>query len=215
MRPLADGLLLTLDKDFWHLAVQRRESLHRSAVILFRVHRTVPDAITPVARRALTGERHWIPAATIEKLLPSASLALSINGVDCVTNKNIIRLETGWKNNLRTDSGFYPGSGFQTTGDGSSGAIRGRLEFGNRQGNLKFSVRFENGSAELTKLKNQTTGAAAIKFQYDTNNSLQIAWQKVAFAAVEVGETNGIVSVAVDCTPLYDATNGIISAVAK
>jgi hypothetical protein len=30
-----------------------------------------------------------------------------------------------------------------------------------------------------------------------------------------VGETDQIVTVAVDATPLYDSTNGIISAVAK
>ena len=84
-----------------------------------------------------------MPAATTEKLLPSASLTLSINGVDYVTNKNIVSLETGWKNNIRMDAGFFPGSGFQTAGDGSTGAIRGRLEFGNRVGNLKFVARFD------------------------------------------------------------------------
>jgi hypothetical protein len=53
------------------------------------------------------------------------------------------------------DSGFFPGSGFQTPGDGSTGAIRGRLEFGNRVGNLRFVARFMNGSDEYTKLKDQ------------------------------------------------------------
>jgi len=71
-----------------------------------------------------------MPAATLEKLLPSASLALTINGVNYVSNKNIVSLETSWKNNVRLDGGFFPGSGFQTPGDGASGAIRGRLEFG-------------------------------------------------------------------------------------
>ena len=87
-----------------------------------------------------------MPTATVEKLLPSASLTLSINGVDYVTSKNIVSLETGWKNNLRMDAGFFPGSGFQTAGDGSSGAIRGRLEFGNRAGNLKFVARYDSTS---------------------------------------------------------------------
>ena len=33
-----DGLvLLTLDKDFWQIAIQRRQPLERSGVILFRV----------------------------------------------------------------------------------------------------------------------------------------------------------------------------------
>jgi hypothetical protein len=156
-----------------------------------------------------------MPAAQTEKLLPAASLTLSINGVDYVTNKNIVSLETGWKNNIRMDSGFFPGSGFQSAGDGASGAIRGRLEFGNRQGNLRFVARFENGSTEYTKLKAQTTGTAVINLQFDANNSLQITWQKVSFSAVEIAETDQILTVAVDCLPMYDTSNGVIQAVAK
>jgi hypothetical protein len=156
-----------------------------------------------------------MPAATAEKLLPSASLTLSINDVDYVSNKNIVSLETGWKNNIRMDSGFFPGSGFQSAGDGSTGAIRGRLEFGNRAGNLRFVARFENGSAEYAKLKAQTSGTAVITLAYDANNSLQLAWQKVAFSVVEIAETDQILTVAVDCIPMYDANNGILTAVAK
>jgi hypothetical protein len=156
-----------------------------------------------------------MPAATAEKLLPSASLTLSINGVDYVTNKNIVSLETGWKNNIRMDSGFFPGSGFQTAGDGSTGAIRGRLEFGNRQGNLKFVARFQNGSDEYTKLKAQTSGTAVITLAYDTNNSLQLTWQKVTYSVVEIAETDQILTVSVECLPMYDTTNGILTAVAK
>ncbi len=156
-----------------------------------------------------------IPSATLEKLLPSASLTLSINGVNYVTNKNIVSLETAWKNNVRADGGFYPGSGFQTPGDATSGAIRGRLEFGNRQGTIKFVARFENGSSELTKLRSQTTGTATIGLSYDANTSLEITWQKVSFATAELGETDGIVTVSVDCLPMWHETNGIVSAVAK
>jgi hypothetical protein len=156
-----------------------------------------------------------MPAATAEKLLPSASLALTINGVNYVSNKNIVSLETSWKNNVRMDGGFYPGSGFQTAGDGASGAIRGRLEFGNRQGMLRFVARFENGSTELTKLRQQTSGAAVLSLTHDVNNSLAITWPKVSFATAELGETDGIVTVAVECLPMWDEANGIISAVAK
>ena len=156
-----------------------------------------------------------MPAATVEKLLPSASLTLTINGVDYVTAKNLVSLETGWKNNLRVNDGFYPGSGFQSTGDATTGAIRGRLEFGNRQGSLKFVARFDSSSSEYTKLKAQTTGTAVIHLQYDANNSLDLTWQRIAFSMVEIGETDQFATVAVDCVPQYDATNGIITAVAK
>jgi len=156
-----------------------------------------------------------MPAATAEKLLPSASLTLSINGVDYVTNKNIVSLETGWKNNIRMDAGFFPGSGFQSAGDGSSGAIRGRLEFGNRVGNLRFVARFMNGSDEYTKLKAQTTGTAVVTLAFDASNSLQLTWQKIAYSVVEVAETDQILTVAVDCIPMYDVNNGILTAVGK
>src|SRR5579884_738079 len=156
-----------------------------------------------------------LPAATVEKLLPSASLTLTINGVDYVTSKNIVSLEFGWKNNIRLDAGFFPGSGFQTTGDASSGAIRGRLECGDRQASLKFVARFASGSTELTSLRNQTTGTAVIGLQYDANNKLTVTFYKVSFSSAEVGDTDGLVTVAVECQPQYDATNGVLSAVAQ
>jgi hypothetical protein len=154
-----------------------------------------------------------LPAAIVEKLLPSASLALTINGTNYVTNKNIISLEFGGKNNIRLDDGFYPGSGFQTPADSTSGAIRGRMEYGNRQFNLKFVARFVNGSDELTKLKNQTSGTAVITLTYDANNSLEVTFTKVSFSMAEVVDTDGRVTVSVECAPMYQA--GIISAVAK
>jgi len=33
-----ERIILTLDKDFWQIAVQRRAPLERSGVVLFRVH---------------------------------------------------------------------------------------------------------------------------------------------------------------------------------
>jgi hypothetical protein len=156
-----------------------------------------------------------MPAATVENLLPSASLALTINGVDYVTAKNLVSVETSWKNNLRVNDGYFPGSGFQTGGDATSGAIRGRLEFGNRQGGLRFVARFDSSSLEYAKLKAQTTGTAVLTLTHDANNSLTLTWQKVAFSTVTITETDQFATVAVDCVPQFDSTNGILTAVAK
>jgi hypothetical protein len=156
-----------------------------------------------------------MPAATAEKLLPSASLQCTINGVDYVTSKNIVSLEASWKNNLRLDAGFFPGSGFQEPGEGDSGAVRGRLEIGDREAALSFVARFEHGSTELTKLKELTEGTAVIQLIYDSNNNLTLTYHRVIFSVVELGETDGLVTVAVTCQPLYDLTNGLMTAVAK
>lgn len=156
-----------------------------------------------------------LPAATAEKLLPSASLTCTINSVDYVTAKNLVSLEASWKNNIRLDSGFYPGSGFQEAGVGTSGAVRGRMEVGDRELGLTFTARFENGSTELTKLKALTEGTAVIVLSYDTNNSLELTFQRLQFSAVELGETDGLVTVQVTCMPLMHTSNGLLEVVAK
>jgi predicted nuclease of predicted toxin-antitoxin system len=52
-------ILLTLDKDFWQLAVQRRVPLEQSGVALFRVHPAIPDNIEPLVRAFVEAERRW------------------------------------------------------------------------------------------------------------------------------------------------------------
>jgi hypothetical protein len=156
-----------------------------------------------------------IPAATAEKLLPAAGLTLTINGVDYVTNRNFVSLQATWKNNLKLDDGFYPGSGFQTPGDASSGAVRGRMEIGNRELGLAFVARFVNGSDEHTKLLAQTEGTAVIGLTYDVNNAATLTYQRVQFSAVEIGETDDVVTVAVTCEPLWHNVNKLFTASCK
>ena len=156
-----------------------------------------------------------LPAGTTEHLLPGASAQVTINGVDYVTSRNLVSLELAFKNNLRLDSGFYPGSGTQ---DGA--AIRGRLEFGDREASLKFTARFENGSSELTKLRNQTEGTAVVSLQGELisgtdYHSLAVTFHRVVFRSAVVGDTDGIVTVEVECQPLWHAANGLLTAVAK
>ena len=42
-------IVLTLEKDFWQLAVQRRVPLEQSGVVLFRVHPATPESFGPCA----------------------------------------------------------------------------------------------------------------------------------------------------------------------
>ena len=72
-----------------------------------------------------------------------------------------------------------------------------------------------NGADEYTKLKAQTTGTAVIGLGFDTNNSLQITWQKISFRMVEITESDQFATVTVECVPQYDDTNGLVTMVAK
>jgi hypothetical protein len=253
-----------------------------------------------------------LPATLADKLMPSGSLAVTINGVNYVSNKNIVSLEASWKNNHKLDAGFFPGSGFQgaiaqveritltgssgtanvalaggltkvatfgsdlpttaaafvtswaaayaatgitVTSSGpdiiftaevpgtdftaptitnatadlagtvshdaasvtaaTSGAIRGRMEVGDREGTFTFTARFEHGSTELAKLLAQTEGTIVMSTSYDANNSLQLTYERIVFSVVQIGDTDGIVTVQVTVQPLWHVTNGLLTAVAK
>lgn len=149
------------------------------------------------------------PARLTENLLPSASLAVTINGTDYVTNKNIVSLEWGWQNNHRLDSGFFPGSGVQ---DGA--AIRGRMEFGDRVPVLSFVARLDENSDEFAKLKAQTTGTAVITQTFDANETYTATFHEVAFQTRILGETDGLVTVEVSVAPQFDSVNGVLTVAA-
>ena len=52
-------VILTLDRDFWQLALQPPVALKRAGVILFRVFRPVPENLAPLVDRALRAELPW------------------------------------------------------------------------------------------------------------------------------------------------------------
>ena len=52
-------VVLTLDKDFWQIALQRRVSLAEAGVILFRVHPAMIEKIEPLVRAFVEAGRDW------------------------------------------------------------------------------------------------------------------------------------------------------------
>jgi|ERR1039457_5598935 predicted nuclease of predicted toxin-antitoxin system len=52
-------IVLTLDKDFWQIAVQRRIPLGQSGVVLFRVHPATPENLGPLVRAFVEANRAW------------------------------------------------------------------------------------------------------------------------------------------------------------
>jgi predicted nuclease of predicted toxin-antitoxin system len=52
-------IMLTLDRDFWQIAVQRRAPLRQSGVVLFRVHPATPENLEPLVRAFVESNRSW------------------------------------------------------------------------------------------------------------------------------------------------------------
>ena len=52
-------IIMTLDKDFWQIAVQRRVPLKQSGVVLFRVHPATPANLDPLVRTFVEANTGW------------------------------------------------------------------------------------------------------------------------------------------------------------
>jgi predicted nuclease of predicted toxin-antitoxin system len=65
-RAEADGrLILTLDKDFWQIALQRPIPLKRGGVILFRVFPAIPENLEPLITSTMRTEHSWFGHVSI------------------------------------------------------------------------------------------------------------------------------------------------------
>lgn len=71
--------VLTLDKDFWQIAVQRRSPLEHSGVILFRVHPATPDRLAPLVRVFGEAETTWAGHISI----------ISVDGIQMVAARRV------------------------------------------------------------------------------------------------------------------------------
>lgn len=52
-------IVLTLDKDFWQIAVQRRSPFRQSGVVLFRVHPAISEKLAPLLRAFVEANVTW------------------------------------------------------------------------------------------------------------------------------------------------------------
>jgi predicted nuclease of predicted toxin-antitoxin system len=53
-------VVITLDKDFWQIALQRRTPLERSGVVLFKIHPAIPENIGPLMQVLASANRSWV-----------------------------------------------------------------------------------------------------------------------------------------------------------
>jgi predicted nuclease of predicted toxin-antitoxin system len=61
-------IVLTLDKDFWQIAVQRRTPLEQSGVVLLRVHPATPEKLAPLVRAFCEADTAWTGHISIVSL---------------------------------------------------------------------------------------------------------------------------------------------------
>jgi hypothetical protein len=150
------------------------------------------------------------PAVETEHFLNAASASIVIGGVDYVLGQTFMSLNFTWTNNVRLESGYYPGSGVDENGF----AIRGRMEYSTRECNLQFVARAVKGSPEYNALVSLDPGVANIKLEGaligvgPNKHGIEIIIPKSVFSAVIYGEADGLVTVDCNASPLKDTTTG-------
>jgi hypothetical protein len=142
-----------------------------------------------------------IPGAATWHEMQSDSLTLTINGVDYISEKSFESLDLTWDNNFRP--GFFPQGG---AGMVDGYATQGRLEIGDRVCGFTFVARYAHGSTELASAIGLTTGVATIGLSNGTADTFTGTFPKLSFKVAEIADANGIVTVQVTASPLYDDT---------
>lgn len=177
--------------------------------------RTKPSGFTWATHVSeVSGHKYFYNSVCEVKVADAGTLS---NEVNYSSTKRIESFSFDYQNQLLADDGYRPGAtDFQTSGDPLSGAVRSECLFGTRTIQAGFVARLDSASDEFAALEAQTqldfkvilTGPT-ISNSY--THKLTIAVALSAYEAVELGNANGIVTVAVRPKPLWDnSTDKII-----
>ncbi len=154
-----------------------------------------------------------IPAVVTEHSLNSGSAsAITINGVNYITNARFFSFELNYKNNIRLDRGYYPGSGSQ-----NGFQLRGRMWRGDPNATLKVRALFENGSTELDDFLAQTEGTGSIIIPGAVigagpeTHKLEITLHRTVGENINITDQDGLVAIEADIALLEHAANGVLT----
>lgn len=151
-----------------------------------------------------------IPPFYNEHLL-NAGMAtiITVNNVNYITNKRFVSCEFGYKNNIKLDQGYFPGSGSK-----NNAAIRNRMRRGVPDVTLNFVAEFEHDSVELDYFLGLTEGNAEVKLvgpliaAGPDAHMVHAKFPRVMFRSAVIAENDNTLTVNVECQVLQDSGTG-------
>lgn len=147
------------------------------------------------------------PPFTLEHSLRAGGSTVTFLGVPYVTNKRFVSCNFGYKNNIKLDQGFYPGSGSQ-----NNASIRGRMRRGTPTITLNFVAEFEHDSTELDLFMSQTEGSVVIGVAGGQigigpdKHGFTITCPRVLYSSAVIGENDNTLTIAIECQVLQNTT---------
>lgn len=151
-----------------------------------------------------------MPTASEGALLRTGSLTFtdSVEGdVSCDIRSFRIRSEFSYFEN----EGYCPGSGYNVSGDPTSGQIRNKLEFSRRAFMLEFQVAANATNGQyITRLEQQTNVGAVLRLQGDlisgaNHHSFEIDIPAMQYSAVPIAADGDLIVYNVTAMVFYDA----------
>jgi hypothetical protein len=135
--------------------------------------------------------------------------ALTFIGFDYLANLRFVNARFNWKNNLRDQSSYYPGSGQQ-----SGYQLRGRMRRGAPTITLTCQVECDSGSSEEDLLLAQTSGTGSLVANSSTGgNTLTLTFHKIVPRATPIADADGIAAYNVDFLVMQDPALGVMQIV--
>lgn len=178
---------------------------------------TLPSGLSVAnAESLLEDDQHFFfnsqAAATI------ADAGTLANAIPYGAQKRFNSWDWGWNNNPLAEEGYRPGAGnFQNNADPTSGAVRSELLMGVTEGMASMVVRLLTQSDEHAALKARkkmdwklvlTGGVIGTYMSTTYNHKLTVEYPKVTYTSVDLGQSNGLMTQALQMRPQYDkATN--------
>lgn len=156
-----------------------------------------------------------IPVAYTEHRLGAGStVQLLIGGTNYITEKTFVDLEWTWENDVKLESGYFPGSGQQDGYD-----IRGRMRVGNQSSRLVWTVEAEPGDSAFDDFVDGVEGTTTILLEGSeiaggVKHTAKIEYHRMQHQALEPVDADGYSGYRITTEPLMDESDGVCTVTA-
>jgi len=162
--------------------------------------------------KKVDGTGFSFPAGTEGALLRNASLLFQTGVSGALADKSCDVKSWRFRSEYAyfDTQGYCPGSGYNVSGDPTSGQVRSKLEFSKRAVLLEFVVNATSDNTLFTRLEGSVETSALLNIEGSAinatfNNELEISITRIKYKAVPIGTDGDQITYQVQTVVFYDS----------